>query len=145
MSNLCGPWPRLGAIFFCLGLQAQLSLCFGAPPAPAKAAATKGKKALPPKQKNAVLSAALNDKGPQIQQCAIEHALEKGAKKVDIDVRVTINKQGGVVDTQITANVSGGDNDKVKSCVEEAIKTAKFPPVSTPLATAERTWTIAAQ
>ena len=52
---------------------------------------------------------------------------------------------GGVVDTQITANVDGSNNDAVKDCVEKLVRTAKFPAVPTPLATSERSWTVASQ
>lgn len=131
-------WARLGA---------ALILCLAAHPAeaaPAKAkGSAKGKKA--PKTSSSPLSNALNEKGGQIQQCAIDHALEKGAKKVDVNVRVTINKQGSVVDTKLDVNVEGGDGAKVKACIDGVVRTAKFPPVSTPLATAERRWTMAAQ
>lgn len=127
-------WGRLGAALI-LFLAAQST---AAPKAPAK-----GKK--PPKGQSSALSNALNEKGGQVQQCAIDNALEKGAKKVDVDVRVTINKQGGVVDTKIDVKVEGGDGAKVKECVEKVVRTAKFPAVATPLATAERHWTTVAQ
>lgn len=133
-------WVRVAGLV--LGLSSSLGAALAGPP-PAK-----GKPKKPPVSgpKSSALSAALNDKGPQIQQCAIEHAMNQGANKVDIDVRVTINKQGAVVDTQITTAVAGsGDNDKVKACVESVVRTAKFPAVATPLATAERTWTVAAE
>jgi hypothetical protein len=134
---------RFGALVLCLGLGFAAAPGFTALAAPAKARA-KGKKA-PPKTKNSALSAALDEKGAAIKQCAIDHALEKGAQKVDVDVRVTINKQGAVVDKQVTVKVAGGDDSKVKACVENAVQSAKFPQVPTPLATAERTWSVAAQ
>lgn len=95
--------------------------------------------------KNSTLSNALADKGAAVQQCAAEHALDKGAKKVTVSVRVTINNFGKVVDSHVTANVTDGDNSKVKECVEGVIRSAKFPAVSTPLATDERSWTVAAE
>jgi hypothetical protein len=119
----------------------------GAKAAPAKGAPAKGKgkKPGPAGPKNSALSAALSDKGAAIQKCAIEHAMEKGANKCTIDVRVTINRTGGVVDRQIDVSADGGDGAAVKSCVEALVNTAKFPAVSTPLATAQQSWTIAAQ
>lgn len=115
--------------------------------APPKAAPAKGKGKKVAGPKNSALSAALSDKGAGIQKCAIEHAMEKGASKVTVDVHVTINRAGAVIDRQI--EISGDANDankaKVKDCVEALVNTAKFPTVTTPLATAQQSWTIAAQ
>lgn len=105
----------------------------------------KGKKPPPTGAKNSTLSGALLEKGAAVQQCAVEHAMEKGAKKVVISVRVTINSKGDVVDRRVTANVTDGDGSKVKECVEAVVRTAKFPAIPTPLATDERSWTIAAE
>lgn len=112
--------------------------------APAAPGPARGKKP-PPGPKNSTLSNALLEKGPAVQQCAVEHAMEKGAKKVVISVRVTINSKGEVVDRRVSANVTDGDDSKVKECVEAVVRSAKFPPVPTPLATDERSWTIAAE
>ncbi|MFO0579388.1 MAG: serine/threonine-protein kinase [Polyangia bacterium] len=114
------------------------------PPTAAASAQARGKKP-PAGAKNTTLSNALRDKGAAVQQCAIEHALEKGAKKVVVTVRVTINNKGDVVDRLVTASVTDGDDSKVKECVEGVVRSAKFPAVPTPLATDERSWTIAAQ
>lgn len=113
-----------------------------APPAAAPGPA-KGKKPALSGGKNATLSNALLEKGAAVQQCAIENALEKGAKKVTVSVRVTINSTGQVVDKRVTADVTEGDGAKVKSCVEDVVRTAKFPAIPTPMATDERSWTIA--
>lgn len=118
-----------------------------APAAPAKPAApapgpAQGKKP-PAGAKNSTLSNALREKGPAVQQCAVEHAMEKGAKKVVVSVRVTINNRGEVVDSRVTANVTDGDDSKVRACVEAVVRSAKFPALPTPLATDERSWTIA--
>jgi hypothetical protein len=115
-----------------------------APAAPAPAAKVAKKPSLGG-GKSSTLSNALLDKGPAVQQCAVEHALEKGAKKVVASVRVTINSKGEVIDSTVTANVTDGDGSKVKACVEGVVRSAKFPPVPTPLATDERSWTVQAQ
>ena len=80
-----------------------------------------------------------------MQQCAVEHAMDKGAKKVVVSVRVTINNKGEVVDSRINANVTDGDDSKVKECVAAVVRSAKFPAIPTPMATDERSWTIAAE
>lgn len=115
--------------------------------APAKAASGKGKgkKAGPAGPKNPALSAALNDKGTAIQKCVIDNAMERGANQCTVDVRVTINRTGGVVDRQIEVTADGGDKDAVRTCVEQLVNSAKFPSVSTPLATAQQSWTVKAQ
>jgi hypothetical protein len=112
--------------------------------APAKGAPAKGKKP-PARPTSWPVAAALKDKAPQIQECAVTNALDKGAKKVEIHVRVTINNTGTVIDSQVDITADGGDSAQAKSCVETALRGAKFPPVKTPLATAEQTWTLAAQ
>lgn len=118
------------------------------PVAPAKAptaapGSAPGKRPPPAGAKNTTLANALRDKGPAVQQCAIEHAMEKGAKKAVISVRVTINNKGEVVDSRVTASVTDGDESKVRACVESVVRSAKFPAIPTPLATDERSWTIA--
>lgn len=115
-----------------------------APVAPVKPAPATG----PVKKvtaKNSSLSNALLEKGPAVQQCAVEHGMDKGAKRVTVSVRVTINSTGQVVDSHINANVVDGDSSKVKSCVESVVRTAKFPSIPTPMATEERSWTVAAE
>ncbi|MFO0577055.1 MAG: hypothetical protein U1A78_23875 [Polyangia bacterium] len=150
-------WAAAG-LFLCLSLAPVLAApalaapgapaapAKGAPAkgAPAKGAAAKGKKP-PPRPTGGPVAAALKDKAPQIQECAVANALNKGAKKVEIHVRITINSTGAVIDSQVDINTDGGDSAQVKSCVETALRSAKFPPVKTPLATAEQTWTLAAQ
>lgn len=115
-----------------------------AAPAAAAPGPAKGKKP-PTGAKNSTLSSALLDKGPAVQQCAVEYGMEKGAKKVVVSVRVTINSKGEVIDRRVTANVTDGDDSKVKECVEGVVRSAKFPAIPTPLATDERSWTIAAE
>lgn len=135
---MCNPfprsWVRLGAMVLCAALFGGASPSWGA----------KGKKPAPG-PKNSQLSSALDEKGGQVQQCAIEHAIGKGAKKVDISVRVTINNKGTVVDSHVNVVAEGGDSGKVKECVEAVVRTAKFPAVNSPLATSERHWILAAQ
>lgn len=114
-------------------------------PTPATPAPTIGKKPSPTGAKNSTLSNALLEKGAAVQQCAIEHALEKGAKKVVASVRVTINNKGEVIDSRVIADVTDGDGSKVKACVEGVVRSARFPAIPTPMATDERSWTIAAE
>jgi hypothetical protein len=125
------------------GFAAALALCFSiqVEAAPVKG----GKKKPPPKSNTSPLAMALKSKAPQIQECVISNALDKGAKKVDIHVRVTVNKQGGVENTEIELTTDGGDKDKTKACGDGVVRGTTFPPVSTQLAVAEQSWTLAAQ
>jgi hypothetical protein len=113
-------------------------------PAVAAPASSKGTKLPSGSAKNSTLSKALLEKGPAVQQCAIENAMDKGAKKAVVSVRVTINNKGEVVDSHVTATVTDGDDSKVKACVEAVVRSARFPAIPTPLATDERSWTVAA-
>jgi hypothetical protein len=126
-----------------VGCAAALLLCLSASAdaAPAKG----GKKKAPPKTSTSPISAVLREKAPQVQECVIGNALDKGAKKVDIRVKVTINKAGAVVNTEIEVTSDGGDKDKTKTCVESLVRAATWPAISTPLATAEQSWTLTAQ
>ena len=109
---------------------------------PAAGAKKKKKAAAPPQ---AQMSEALNAKRDEIQTCAIKHALERGAKSVDIVTKVTINGRGQVLDNRTTVNVNGGDGEQVRTCVELVIKGIKFPQSSAPLVTIERNWSVSAQ
>jgi hypothetical protein len=109
---------------------------------PAAGAKKKKKAAAPPQ---AQMSEALNAKRDEIQTCAIKHALERGAKSVDIVTKVTINGRGQVLDNRTTVNVNGGDGEQVRNCVEQVIKGIKFPQSGAPLVTIERNWSVSAQ
>src|SRR5438270_9541049 len=82
------------------------------------AAGAKKKKA-PKAAPQAQMSEALNAKRDEIQACAIKHALERGASRVDIVTKVTINGRGQVLDSRTTVNVTGGDGEQVRACVEQ--------------------------
>lgn len=90
----------------------------------------------------AALSETLNARRDEIQGCAVDFALNKGAKKADIKTAVTINSAGQVIDSRITVMVEGGDGEQVKSCVEKVVKGIKFPKTDAPMINIERTWTV---
>lgn len=108
-------------------------------------AAPKKKKKKGAAEPQAQMTEALNARRDEIQTCAIKHALERGAKSVDIVTKVTINGRGQVLDTRTTVNVTGGDGEQVRTCVEQVIKGIKFPASGAPLVTIERNWSVAAQ
>ncbi|MCS6915009.1 MAG: hypothetical protein RMK29_05655 [Myxococcales bacterium] len=103
---------------------------------------TKKKSRLPPQ---ATLGDALNARRDEIQDCAIRFALDRGARRVDIVTRLTINGRGQVLDNRTTVNVVGGDGEQVRACVERVIGGIRFPATEAPLITIERNWSVAAQ
>jgi hypothetical protein len=105
--------------------------------------AKKGKKAKPatPSQQMAAL---LMEKTDAVQDCAGKNALDKGANRVSIDAKVTVNNRGQVIDIKTQVTIDKGDSTPVRECVETLIKNIKFPSGEAPLVTVERNWTIAA-
>jgi hypothetical protein len=128
-----------------MGKQLLLPLCLfaGLLLMPAEAAARRKKKPapLPPE---AALSETLNTKRDEIQNCAVDFALKKGAQKAEITTSVTINSAGQVIDNRIKVVVEGGDGEQVKSCVEKVVHGIKFPKSDAPIINIERTWTVSA-
>lgn len=134
-----------GALMFLLSVGAS------AQPAPPKdagkpAAKSKGKgkgRGKRPKGTAATLSQMLTDKSSLVQDCASLHALDKGAGRVDISTRVTINNRGQVISINTNVTLDKGDGGpKVKDCVDTLIRTIAFPPSEAPLITIDRNWTI---
>lgn len=107
-------------------------------------APSKGKKPKKGKVTAMELSKTLQDKGSEVQDCAVMHALNKGANRIDIATKVTINGRGQVIDVRTVVKVDGGDGaPKVRDCIDSIIKGIKFPPIEAPLVNIERNWTIA--
>ena len=122
-----------------------------APPAAAKAPAktpakapAKGKgKGKKPTGTAAELTAMLQAKGSQVQDCAVSEALDKGASSVEIATHVTINGRGQVINIKTNVKVDKGpDGSKVRECIDDLIKKIDFPQSAAPMITIERNWTI---
>lgn len=111
-------------------------------PATAKPAAKKSKPKAKMTGTAAELTQMLITKGPSVQDCAVNHGLDKGANSVAIVTKVTINGRGQVINIQTSVNVDKGEGDKVRDCVNELIKSIKFPESAAPMITIERNWTI---
>ncbi len=86
---------------------------------------------------------ALLDKSDGVQDCAGKFALNKGSNRVEVETKVTINSSGQVVNIATTVTLDKGDSAPVKECVDQLIKSIRFPIIQAPLTTIERTWTIA--
>ena len=79
-----------------------------------------------------------------VQNCAGK-ALDRGANKVEVYTKVTINSKGQIVaiTTSVTVDIAKFSED-VKQCVDGHLGKIHFPPIpNAPLTTIERTWTIA--
>lgn len=103
----------------------------------------KGKK---PKGTAATLSQMLTDKSSLVQDCAVQHGLDKGADRVDVSTKVTINNRGQVISINTNVHLDKGDGGpKVKDCVDSLIRAISFPPSEAPLITIDRNWTVASK
>ncbi len=143
----------LGVVFAVLAMASMMPVGSAAdsPPATAKAPAkppakapAKGKaKAKKPTGTAAELTAMLQAKGSQVQDCAVSEALDKGAASVEIATHVTINGRGQVINIKTHVNVDKGpDGTKVRECIDDLIKKIEFPNSAAPMITIERHWTI---
>lgn len=107
------------------------------------AAIAKGK----PKSKKTSAAAVqmaklLEAQGQGVMQCAVKQALDKGANKVDVTAKVTINNRAQVIDVNVKVTVDKGDPAGVRGCVQTLIQQVKFPASDAPLTTIERDWSI---
>jgi hypothetical protein len=84
----------------------------------------------------------LEDQGQGVMQCAVKQALDKGANKVDIVAKVTVNNRGQVVAVNVTAKADSKDHKGVRDCVDLLIRGIRFPASEAPLTEVQRDWTI---
>lgn len=84
----------------------------------------------------------LEAQGQGVMQCAVKQALDKGANKVDVTAKVTINNRAQVIDVNVKVTVDKGDPAGVRGCVQTLIQQVKFPASDAPLTTIERDWSI---
>jgi hypothetical protein len=154
-SSTCSPGSRprfslarrLGVALSALALTLIASVTIAAEPAAKPAAAagkkTKSKKAKRAKGTMATLSQMLTDKASLVQDCAVQHALDKGSGRVDIATKVTINNRGQVISINTNVTVDKGDGTaKVKDCIETLVRAISFPQSDAPMTVIERNWTI---
>jgi hypothetical protein len=144
----------LGGVLALLG---PIGLALAAAPAPPASPATAAKKPADGASKKAkkpkkakpgtpsqVMSGLLLEKSEAVQDCAAKNGLDKGANRVSIDTKVTVNNRGQVIDIKTQVTIDKGDSTPVRECVETLIKNIKFPAGEAPLVTVERNWTVAA-
>jgi hypothetical protein len=90
----------------------------------------------------AQMAKLLEAQGQGVMQCAVKQALDKGASKVEVDAKVTVNNRGQVIDVNVAAKVEKGDPKPVRECVDALIRALKFPASDAPLTTVQREWAI---
>ena len=56
----------------------------------------------------------LEAQGQGVMQCAVKQALDKGANKVDVTAKVTINNRAQVIDVNVKVTVDKGDLAKTR-------------------------------
>lgn len=106
-------------------------------------ASAKGKSKKPKTSAAAAdMARRLEEQGQGVMRCAVTHALDKGAKQVDVEAKVTINNRGQVIDVKTKVVVDRVDNPAVRGCVDELIRAIKFPASDAPLTTLIRDWSI---
>ena len=137
-------WRRVLAVCkltaFCA---ASLSWSVGPEPS-ADLAVALAKKAKKPKTSAASVQTAklLEEQGQGVMQCAVKQALDKGANKVDIVAKVTVNNRGQVVGVNVTAKADNKEHKGVHDCVDALIRSIRFPASESPLTEVQRDWTI---
>lgn len=92
------------------------------------------------------LEAAVDSRRPQIDDCVLEHAIKRGAQRIDIAVKVMVNREGQLMSCIVTpalTDASGkscGEPEKLAACVKTAVQGASFPRSNNPLLELTRTW-----
>lgn len=102
----------------------------------------KGGSKTQPESPRKVASKALLKKSEAIQDCGVTYGIDKGATKVLIETRVTIDSSGSILQIDTTVAVDKCDTNPIKSCVDQVIRSIQFPAIPAPLTTIERSWPI---
>ncbi len=84
----------------------------------------------------------LEEQGQGVMQCAVKQALDKGANRVDVVAKVTVNNRGQVVAVNVTAKADMKDHQGVRACVDALIRSIRFPASEAPLTEVQREWSI---
>lgn len=92
------------------------------------------------------LEAAVDSRRPQIDDCVLEHAIKRGANRIDLAVKVMVNREGQLMSCVVTpalldaSGKSCGEPEKLAACVKTAVQGASFPRSNNPLLELTRTW-----
>lgn len=113
---------------------------------PEAAARKRGASAAGASAAQQALEAAVDSRRPQIDDCVLEHAIKRGASRIDIAVKVMVNREGQLMSCIVTpalTDASGkscGEPEKLAACVKTAVQGASFPRSNNPLLELTRTW-----
>jgi hypothetical protein len=102
------------------------------------------RKAKPAPLSDAKIEALFDAKQSDIRTCALEQAIYKGAKSVELKAKILIGRDGRVFGATVSAKVEGGDGGAaVEKCVAEVIRTIVFPSGSSAFRELLRSWRFA--
>lgn len=97
------------------------------------------------KAESASVDAVIDARQPDIRQCALEHAIQRGAKSVELSAKLLINNDGRVMGCQVTVKLDQGDKKPVSDCVDKVLRTVQFPRSTVSFRNALRNWKFAVQ
>ena len=84
---------------------------------------------------------------PAIRECALSHAIYKGATAVELQAMMMISRDGSVFSAQVTAKLSPSERapspTPLQECVGAALRKMKFPASNDTFRKLLRTWKFA--
>lgn len=75
-----------------------------------------------------------------VQGCAVEHGVNKGAKKIDLSARLVINDLGQLFSCDVTAALDHGEGKPLEACVDKVLRGLSFPKSKSSLTEYTRHW-----
>lgn len=92
------------------------------------------------------LEVAIDSQRSKIDDCVLEHAIKRGAQRIELAVTVMVNREGQLMSCVVTpalldaSGKSCGEPEKFAACVKTAVQGASFPRSNNPLLKFTRTW-----
>ena len=86
------------------------------------------------------MAQVLDGESDHVQQCALDHAVSRGAASVEVGAKLLVNDAGQVMSCEVSVTTARGDRDALRACVERVLRAAPFPRGKTPLVDVERKW-----
>lgn len=80
---------------------------------------------------------------PAVRDCALTHAIYKGATSVALEAKILVNREGRVFGVVVKATVNGGDKVSLQTCLSDVIRKVRFPRSGESMRQIIRTWQFA--
>lgn len=126
------------AMVACLGLAAAVSPSAAKPGKPAKLA-----------KPDALMEVLFDNVQPAIRECALSHAIYKGATVVELQAMMMIARDGSVFSAQVTAKLAPEKGaptpNALQECVTTALRKMKFAAGNETFRKLLRNWKFATQ